>query len=309
MAGDESWRIYVEETPWAFGGYRRPLEGAEFAVYGVPLDSTASYRTGQRWGPYEVRRASAFIEFNSLRTGVDVDEVSVADAGDVAVVHGDVRVTLERVARVSSALARLGLVPLMIGGEHTATLAAYRGVTEALGEPPCMVVFDAHFDLRDEYLGLRLSHATFMRRLVESTPPPQLVYVGVRGFSRDEQRYAAAVGAAYYTPRDIASLGEANVAASIRRRLSNCKSVYVSIDLDVLDPAYAPGVGNPEPEGLSTFTLYEILSSVADERLAGGDVVEAAPPHDCTGVTSVTAAKTLVEMIAAAHAARRRRRA
>lgn len=299
--------LYVEETPWAFGGSRRPLEQSEYFLLGVPFDSTASYRSGQRWGPEAVRRASAFIEFYSLRAGFDVDEVPIADVGDVAVVHGDAYATVTRVERVVEGLASRGRIPIVLGGEHTATLGVLKGLRRA-GRRPCLVVFDAHFDLRSEYAGSRLNHATVMRRIVEDVGPERLVYVGVRGFSPEELEYARRRGeVSFYTVRDVAVMGEVNVAASVRRDLRGCREVYVSIDIDVLDPAYAPGVGNPEPEGFTTFTLYEIIHGVVDGRLAGFDVVEVAPPHDCGGSTAAAAAKTVVEVVAAREAARRRR--
>ncbi|GAB6148205.1 agmatinase [Stetteria hydrogenophila] len=304
--GDE-YLLYVEETPWAFGGSRRPLEQSEYFLFGAPFDSTASYRTGQRWGPEAIRRASAFIEFYSLRAGFDVDEIPVADVGDVAVVYGDARATVSRVERVVEALASTGRIPVMLGGEHTVTLGAVRGLARA-GRLPCLVVFDAHFDLRSEYAGLRLSHATVMRRIIEEVGPERVVYVGVRGFAQEELDYARRRGEVkFYTVRDVMIMGEVNVAASIRKDLKDCRHVYVTVDIDVLDPAYAPGVGNPEPEGFTTFTLYEIIHGVVDGRLAGFDVVEVSPPHDCGGVTAAAAAKTVVEVVAAREAARRRR--
>ncbi len=299
--------LYVEETPWAFGGSRRPLEQSEYFLLGIPLDSTASYRTGQRWGPEAVRRASAYIEFYSLRAGFDVDEVQVADLGDVSVVYGDAYATLSRAEKVVEALAATGRIPIALGGEHTISLGVLRGLRRA-GRIPCLVVFDAHFDLRGEYAGSRLSHATVMRRVIEDLGPEKVVYLGVRGFSSEELEHARRrEEVKYYTVRDVMVMGEVNVTASVRKDLKDCRHVYVSIDVDVLDPAYAPGVGNPEPEGFTTFTLYELIHGIVDRRLAGFDVVEVAPPHDCGDKTAVAAAKTIVEVIAAREAARRRR--
>ncbi len=299
--------LYVEETPWAFGGSRRPLGQSEYFLLGVPLDSTASYRTGQRWGPEAIRRASAYIEFYSLRAGFDVDEIPVSDVGDVAVVYGDAYATLSRIEKVVDALASTGRIPIILGGEHTVTLGVLRGLRRA-GRTPCLVVFDAHFDLRSEYAGSRLSHATVMRRIIEDVGPERVVYLGVRGFSPEELDYARRRSEVrFYTVRDVMVMGEVNVAASARKDLKECKQIYVSIDVDVLDPAYAPGVGNPEPEGFTSFTLYELIHGVVDRRLVGFDVVEVAPPHDCSDKTAVAAAKTIVEVIAAREASRRRK--
>lgn len=299
--------LYIEETPWAFGGSRRPLEASEYLLFGVPLDSTSSYRTGQRWGPEAVRRASAFIEFYSLRAGFDVDEVPVADVGDVVVAYGDVHATLSRVESVVGALASTGRIPVALGGEHTITLGVLRGLRRA-GKTPCLVVFDAHFDLRSDYMGVRLSHASVLRRILEDVGPERVVYMGVRGFSSEELEYARRRGEVrFYTTRDVMLMGEVNVAAAARKDLRDCRHLYVTVDMDVLDPAYAPGVGNPEPEGFTTFTLYELIHGVVDARIVGFDVVEVAPPHDCGDKTAVAAAKTVVEIIAAREASRRRR--
>lgn len=303
--------LYLEDTPWAFGGARRPLERSRYVVYGVPLDATASFRGGQRWGPLEARKASAMIEFYSLRAGLDVDEVPIADVGDVAVPPGDAASAVSRAEEAALWLAGEGRVPVMLGGEHTATLGALRGIRRA-GRNPCMLVFDAHFDLRAEYLGVRLSHATVMRRAVETLSPPLVAYVGVRAFSGEELAYARSnPKVKYYTTRDIQRMGEVNVASNLAGGLAaaGCDSLYVTVDLDVLDPAHAPGVGNPEPEGITPFTLYEILHSTiasAGLPLAGADVVELAPPHDCGGITAVAAAKTVVEIVAAEEARLRR---
>jgi len=291
---------FVEESPLAFGGYRPPRERSRYSVVGIPFDSTVTFRGGQRWAPRSIREASAFIEFRSLHAGIDVDYIPIYDEGDVAVVPGDALETLKRVSSVAEAVAGEGRILVGIGGEHTVTYGLFEGVSKALGSPPCLLIFDAHFDLREEYLGYRFSHACVMRRIAERLHPPFMVYVGVRGFADEELRFAESKeGISYVTSLDLFSMGEANIAARVSRKLSDCKALYLTIDIDFLDPSEAPGVGNPEPLGLSMREALNLLHSLVDDRLVAFDVVEVAPPYDVGGITSINAAKIIVEIIAA----------
>jgi agmatinase len=292
---------FVEESPLAFGGYRPDRRRARYSVLGAPFDSTSSFRTGQRWGPRALREASAFIEFTSLHAGLNVDYIPIYDEGDVSVVYGDTLETLRRVAAAVEAAAGEGRTPILLGGEHTVTYGAVEGLSRSLGESPCMLVFDAHFDLRSEYLGYRFSHACVMRRILERLHTPRIYYIGVRGFSDEELELvrASSQRISYSTSLDVERMGEANVASRAKRFLASCSKIYLSIDLDFLDPAYAPGVGNPEPAGLTVREALNLIHLLVDDRLVGFDVVELAPPHDPGGVTAAVAAKIVVEVVAA----------
>jgi len=299
---------YVEESPLAFGGHRPRRDATRYSIVGVPFDSTASYRGGQRWGPASIRRASAFIEFRSLHAGVDAESIPIYDEGDVAIINGDVKGTLLRASHAIRELVSEGRIPIVLGGEHTVTYGVVDALRESLGSPPCIVVFDAHFDLRDEYMGNKFSHACVMRRILERLHPPVMFYIGVRGFSDEEARLAdERPDISYATSLDVERLGEANIAARVRRALSGCEHVYLSIDMDFLDPAYAPGVGNPEPGGLTVREALNLLHSIVDERLTGFDVVEVAPPYDPGEITAITATKLVVEVVAAREASGRSR--
>jgi len=299
--------LYLTRAEYLFAGVEG--ERGAVAVYGVPFDSTSSFRVGQREGPLAVRRASANIESNGyVLDNLYIEDVGVVDVGDVAVVHGDVSETLERVRLVTGELARQWGLLAGIGGEHLMTLGALAGISGALGSRLCAVVFDAHFDLRDEYLGLRSSHATVFKRALDHAYVDRVFYVGVRAWSREERELADSDSRVDYVTARMASLdGPANVAARARRFTENCRALYVSVDVDVLDPAYAPGVANPEPGGLTIHEVLETIAGVVDERVVGVDVVEVAPPHDCSGVTAVAAAKILQEMLLANYRARRAR--
>ncbi|MEN2999682.1 MAG: agmatinase [Acidilobaceae archaeon] len=288
---------YLVSSPGRFGGIEKSREKALISVLGVPLDSTASFRPGQRFGPLQVRAVSPELESNAYAGEGYLEEVPFYDEGDIAVAHGDVAESLERIAKVVQELLSEGKRVALIGGEHTLTVGVIKGM-RAFGLRPCLLVLDAHLDLRDDYLGVRYSHASTFRRVLELLGDVPLVYIGSRAFAREEIALARSKPKVLLLPpRSVEGMGLANVLASARRALSECKSVYLSIDMDVYDPSFAPGVGNPEPPGLSPREVLPLLSGLVDERLVGVDVVELSPPYDPGGVTAVLAAKTLQEVL------------
>jgi len=289
--------LLVVRRPLVFGGFEVDRGRAKFSVVGFPFDSTSSHRSGQRYGPLFVREASMNIESNGYSIEGFIEEVPVHDEGDVAVAHGDVVESIGRLSRVVEELVRDGRRVVILGGEHVATIGAIRGL-RAGGLNPCLLVFDAHLDLRYEYLGVKYSHACTMRRVLEMLGDVAVVYVGVRSYSREEMELARGKpNITIITSRNVELLGLANVVASIKRSLARCETLYVSIDMDVYDPSQAPGVGNPEPGGLTARELLPIIATVLDERVVGLDVVEVTPPYDIGGITSILAAKTLQEAL------------
>ncbi|MGC9071983.1 MAG: agmatinase [Acidilobus sp.] len=285
--------LYITHSTHRFAG----IEGNEkskYRIVGVPFDSTTSYRPGTRFAPDYIRQAASALESNSyFLKDVYLEDAAPYDEGDVVVSIGDAVETLSRVQAVVEEVSGRG-IPVLLGGEHTITLGAYRALAHLR---PCLVVFDAHLDLRDEYLGLKVGHATFMRRLVEKAPPPRIFYLGSRAFSREELEATRRLNVSIRAAQDFLSLGPVNVASSVISELRECDSIYISVDMDVFDPAFAPGVGNPEPLGLTPLDVLTVINRVVDERLAGADVVEVSPPYDTGGVTSALAAKALLEII------------
>lgn len=188
-------------------------------------------------------------------------------------------------------------VPVLIGGEHTITLGAVRALRAACGSEGNLAVLslDAHLDLRDEYMGRRLSHTTFMRRINEEVKP-RIIEVGVRAACREEIRYAEDSGIHVFTALEVMRSDPRDVVEHVRGILKGCSLTYLTIDMDVLDPAFAPAVQNPEPDGLTMHNLLEILSGVCDRRVAAFDIVEVAPEYD-KGVTSIGAAKIIFEVL------------
>ncbi len=290
--------IYMIRSPLSFAGLERRGK-AVYSVVGVPFDSTASYRPGQRFAPTAIREASINIEGNGYAIEGFIDDVHLSDEGDVVVSHGNIHETLSRVTKVVAEIAGEGVIPVLLGGEHTVTLGALRGLAEA-GVKPCIVSLDAHFDLRDEYLGERFSHASWLRRALEELGV-KAVIVGVRAYDKEEVEYAEASGLAGYIPAwTVQSLGLKATILRVTSELAGCDKIYLTIDMDFYDPAYAPGVGNPEPGGLSVHEGLTLIAKIAGSlQVAGIDIVEVAPPHDPAGVTSVLAAKTLQQAVIA----------
>jgi agmatinase len=173
------------------------------------------------------------------------------------------------------------------------------GVVKGLGDKAsktAIVSFDAHLDLRNEFMSLKLSHTTFMRRINEKLKPGKIIEVGTRAVCKEELDYAKKAGIEFFTAKQIRKEGSQRIAEQLREKLSRYKNVYLSIDMDVLDPAYAPAVQNPEPEGIETHTLFDILYGVCDKRVVGFDVIEIAPNYD-HGISAILAAKVIFEIL------------
>jgi len=290
--------LFVSPSP-VFMGNQQSLEEADYAILGVPFDVTSTYRTGARFAPLAIREASLNIEGYSFRTGKSIADLKIHDLGDLHVA-GDVELTLGRLALVSRDLFEAKKVPVFIGGEHTITL----GVMRSLDENVAVVSFDAHLDLRDDYLGLSVSHATFMRRIKEDAKPSKILEIGTRAVCREELNYAKESGIDYLPAHQIREHGVKNTAETIRELLGGYEKLYITIDMDVLDPAFVPAVPNPEPEGLDTTTLLDLLGAVCDSRVIGVDLVEVAPNYD-RGSTAIQAAKILFEVLCSLEKARK----
>jgi len=203
-------------------------------------------------------------------------------------------VTLQRVGSVVSELSGGKKLPIMAGGEHSITRAGVESFSKDIG----VISFDAHMDLRDEFLGEKLSHATFMRRLAEHIGPSHIMEVGIRAFSRPELDFCRQSGLRTITPLEIRRIGIQQTAAIVSTFLKGFLSAYVTVDIDVLDPAFAPGVGNPEPDGLSTDELLTLVGASMVPNLACFDLVEVSPQLD-SGQTAAVGAKVILEAIAA----------
>ena len=285
-------KLYLS-TRVPFTGISSAYDKSRFVFFGVPYDKTSTYKAGSRFAPGTLRDVSANMELYSVRSKVDLEQVAVHDWGDVDIVENLVE-TLDRVKSVCSELLDSKKIPIMAGGEHSVTKAA----ADALPDDTGLVSFDAHLDLRDEFLGEKLSHATFMRRVSEKIGPDHIMEVGVRAFSRPELDFTRKSGLTMITPQDLREAGISKTAQRIRGFLSRFSHSYVTVDIDVLDPAFAPGVGNPEPDGLSTDELLTLIDASMEENIVGFDLVEVSPQLD-SGQTAAVGVKVIFEAIAA----------
>lgn len=286
-----SYRELYASPTIVFSGYQKTWKEANYAILGVPFDVTSTYRTGARFAPTAIREASLNIEGYSFRAGVDVENLKLCDLGDLHVT-GDASVTLKRLEQVTKEILEAKKLPVLIGGEHTITLGSAR----AAGKNIAILDFDAHLDLRNEYMNLTVSHTTFMRRINEQAKPQKIIEVGTRAVCKEEYDYAKKADISLIPAQQVRRDGAEKTAKKIKELLKDAEKIYLTIDLDVLDPAFAPGVQNPEPDGLCTHHLYDILSEACDERLVAFDVVENTPPYD-NGVTAILAAKTIFEVL------------
>jgi len=281
--------LYVVKTPYRFFELERDVNEASLVLLGFPYDSTSSFRVGSRYAPQLLRAYSSAIEGYVWELGIEIAEAKIADAGDLVVVHGDTTATLKRLAEVVRAFRSWGKKVGVVGGEHTLTLGSIDGCS-----PKSLVVFDAHLDLRDEYpYGQRLSHATWLRRLLDS-PPCAVAVVGVRAVSREELENAKRFDLTFLTFRQVKE-GGTRTLNDLLSTLSD--PLYVSVDVDVLDPAYAPGVSTPEPLGLTLQELVDELWLLKGREISGFDVTEVCPPYD-NGSACVSACKVLMDLSA-----------
>ena len=282
--------LFVSPSP-VFSGIQRTFEEAEYVIFGAPLDVTSTYRSGSRFAPLAIREASLNIETYSFRAGIDVEDLKIHDIGDLHVT-GEVDETLKRLELVTKDLLDAKKMPVVIGGEHTITL----GVMRSLGENVALVSFDAHLDMRNEYMGLTTSHTTFMRRIKEQINPTKILEIGTRAVCKEELNYAKKSNIQFLTVQQIRRDGVEETTKKIDTLLADCEKIYLTIDMDVLDPAFAPAVQNPEPDGLDTHIFLDLLGKVCDRRIVAFDLVEVAPHYD-KGVTAVQAAKTIFEVL------------
>jgi agmatinase len=285
--------LYCSQTT-VFGGLQKPFENAKYVVFGVPFDGTSSYRTGARFMPAAVRQVSLNIETYSFRSGMDLEELSLYDAGDLSV-SLDAAQTVDMCRLVAADIFAEGKVPVAVGGEHTITLGILKGLGKK-AEETVVVSFDAHLDSRGEFLGLQLSHTSFMRLICEEVKPAKIIEVGTRSVCHEELDYSEKTGIEFFSTQQARKEGIQKIINQLKAKLAPYKNVYLSVDMDVLDPAFAPAVQNPEADGISTSDLLDIVCALCDKRVIGLDVVEVAPVYD-QGISAVAAAKIIFEML------------
>ncbi len=264
---------------------------AKVAILGVPYDRTTSYRPGTRFGPNAIREASWNFESYLFDHGIDIREVDVFDMGDTEE-FGPVEEMYGEVHSTASSVIRDGKFLLTFGGEHSISPPILTNYPKDIG----VVVVDAHLDFRDEYLGWKYSHACASRRFADHVGIGSIMQIGIRSVAGEDLENAKGLEFidAYY-------VADNGIDASIRRieQKLGKKRIYLSIDIDGIDPAFAPGTGTPEPFGLTPIQVRKLISKLSG-RLIGADIVEVSPPYD-NGNTSALAARLAREIIATRH--------
>ena len=296
------------ETP-RFSGVRtfmrlpntQDLKNADAAIVGAPFDTGASFRAGARFGPEGIRSVSHLLRpYNPSQDVQIFDHLSVIDYGDVPVVPGYIEESYEKIVEGLEEIHNAGVVPIVLGGDHSIALPELRAAAAVHG-PLALVQFDSHADTWDEYFGKKFNHGTVFRRAVEEglLIPENSIQVGMRGSLYDQGDLEASreLGFDLLTTDAVRKLGIEETIDRIRGRVGEAK-VYVSFDVDFVDPAFAPGTGTPEVGGFSSREAQEFVRGLLGLEIVGSDLVEVYPPYDGPGqVTALLAANVAFELL------------
>jgi len=258
-------------------------------VFGIPFDATHSYKPGCRFGADAIRDSFNNIEVFHPELKVDLETANIEDLGNTrhTVVASEM---IDMVKKITTELVTKQKQLFILGGEHSITYGTYPSFPKETG----YVVFDAHYDLRDEFADIKLSHASYLRRIVEERDSDNILHVGARAFVAEELEFLQEHNIKTITDKEIR---DGKGPQLLKDHVSSFNSIYSSFDLDVLDPAFAPGVGNPEAVGITSRELFDMITSFSDTKVTGVDIVELNPYHD-NGATSSLAAKIMSTLIA-----------
>jgi agmatinase len=280
--------------------YVRTLDEVDVALVGVPFDTGVTYRVGGRFGPNAIRQASVMLRpYNPNLDVKPFDVLSCVDYGDIAIVPGYTERSYQAIEAAVEPIVAAGVVPILVGGDHACTLPHLRA-TRSRG-PVAVIDFDSHTDAWDSYFGEKYNHGTWMRRAIEEglVDVAHSIEVGLRGSlygGEDWTGLRSELGLEYLTTEDVFRMGPAEVATAIRERVGD-RPAFISFDIDVVDPAYAPGTGTPEAGGPSARDLLAIVRGLIGIEFVGFDVVEVIPAYDPAGQTATLAANLAYEML------------
>jgi agmatinase len=273
-----------------FLGCDKTYEQADTVIFGAPFDSTTSYRPGTRFGSRTMRAESYALETYSPYLDRDIEDKKVCDLGELELCFGDTQTALSAIETQTAKILADGKRPVMIGGEHLVSLGAIRAA--AARYPDLHIIhFDAHTDLRDNYLGASLSHAAVIRRAWDILGDGRIYQFGIRSGDRSEFRWAAEGHV------QMSKFGFDGLKETVLRLMD--KPVYFTLDLDVLDPSVFPGTGTPEPGGVTFMQLLEAVYEVCRLHIVAADLCELAPVYDPSGASTAVALKLLREMLLA----------
>src|SRR5665647_105537 len=264
------------------------FEEANIVVFGAPFDGTTSFRPGTRFGPQAIRNDFYGIESYSPLLNKDLEDFKLYDAGDLVLPFGNTKNALNMIKEQVSDILNKGKFPFLLGGEHLVSLPAIESVY-AKYENLRIIHLDAHTDLRDDYLGEKYSHSTVMRRVWDLVGDEKIYQFGIRSGTKEEFSWSE-LGHTYINKYDL--YGIDTVIEQIKKY-----PIYITIDLDVLDPSLFPGTGTPEAGGISYKELEKLFTSISQLNVVGADIVELSPHFDASGVSTAVACKVLREMI------------
>ncbi|MHA2232870.1 MAG: agmatinase [Candidatus Hodarchaeales archaeon] len=287
-----------KEPQYSFGAFDQWRARYFASIFGAPFEHKPSFRPGTSQAPKAIRLASQNIETYSFHERIALDDLGIRDLGDISVAGRNPLAYLAKLEEAVRKAQRDQTIPVLIGGEHTITLSNIKTFSNSL-----FIVLDAHADLRDEWLGSKYSHACVFRRFLEETPSNHLIQLGVRAMCKEEAKYAKKASIRQISPLEFFKKGPKGVAGELLDCTSSFDSVYISVDMDCFDPAFAPGVATPEAIGLTPLDFLAIISEL-ETPILGLDVVETVPSIDPAGITAVLAARIIFEIMA--HEARRR---
>lgn len=271
-----------------FIGCEADFETSSTVIFGAPFDGTTSYRPGTRFASQTMRLESYGLETYSPFLQKDLEDYAIFDAGDLDITVGNKHKALAEIEEMTREIVQANKKPFMIGGEHLVTLPAFTGVLEKY--PDVMLIhIDAHTDLREDYMGEKLSHATVIRRIWDLVGDNRIFQFGIRSGMKEEFQWSQA-GHTYMEPFS------ANTFSAILDKIGN-KPVYVTIDLDVLDPSIFAGTGTPEAGGLTYKELEALFPILSKLHIVGADIVELAPHYDQSGVSTAVACKIMRELL------------
>ena len=278
--------------PDYFADAEADFNNARFVIIGVPYRKTSSFRYGTEKAPKAIRQASWNFETYDIRTGIDLKDIQIHDYGNLDVDNIDSKEMVEKVTNFTSSILKENKFPLVIGGEHSIT----PGVIKAFPKDSAVLFLDAHMDYREKYENDAYNHACTVRRVTDHITVKYIAVLGVRSAEKKEFYDAKETGLFYKDSFSIRKNGISETIKETKRYLKN-KKIYLTLDIDVIDPSYAPGTSTPEPFGITPFDVLEIIEAFASQ-LIGFDVVEVCPAYD-HGETSLLAAKLIRSVIGA----------
>jgi agmatinase len=280
--------------------HTQTIKGIDFAVAGVPWDGATSYRTGQRLGPDAIRKVSVTLRPYNLALDVDIFEYCAGiDFGDLSVIAGYIEDTYAKIEAELCPLVEAGIIPVLMGGDHSITLPELRAIAKTHG-PVALIHFDSHTDTNDQYFGKPYYHGSPFRRAVEENIvlAESSIQIGMRGsvYSKDAYDDSTALGFKVITMSAVREMGLEELMETVRNRVGQHK-VFVTFDIDVVDPAYAPGTGTPEVGGFTSSEAIDLVRGLQGLNFVGFDVVEVLPDKDPAEITALLAANIVYEYL------------